>query len=160
MDPSELERLREQSGLSLDRDGRFLHEGLPVEHPRVLAMLHKGLGRSPDGRPIVRFGETWAYLAVEDTLYRVVQLTLSESSDGRLVRLVAHLDDDSAETVPFESTRFALSPDEVLCLRVKGGAEWARCAPGIHARLGAYLDQSSGALTLRTRDGDLTIGRR
>jgi hypothetical protein len=159
MDPGELERLRERSGLALDKDGRFLHEGTPVEHPRVVAMLHRGLGRAPDGRPTVRFGETWAYLQVEDTLYRAVQATLREAG-GVLAGLVAHLDDGTDHPVPLDGRSVALSDDDVLCLRVKEGAEWARTSPGVHARIAAHLVDTPAGLALRTASGDVGVGRR
>jgi hypothetical protein len=159
MDPVELERLRERSGLSLDKEGRFFHEGTAVEHPRVVAMLHRGLGRAPDGRPTVRFGETWAYLQAEDTLYRVVQVTMREAA-GVLTGLVAHLDDGTEQPVPLDGRSVALSDDEVLCLQVKDGTEWARTSPGVHARLAAHLVETPAGLALRTGGGDVGVGRR
>ena len=80
MESSELERLRSASGLSMDVDGTFRHEGVVVEHPRVVAMLRRGLGRAPDGRPIVRFGETWGYLTAAGDLFRVTSVSLEPAS--------------------------------------------------------------------------------
>ena len=37
MDPDLLHRLREQSGLRLDREGRFWHRSNLLEHARTLA---------------------------------------------------------------------------------------------------------------------------
>lgn len=159
MDPDRLERLRQDSRLFLDRDGRLFHEGVPVEHPRVLQAFHRGFARAPDGRPTVHFGGTWAYLQVEDTLYRVNELE-AVAREGRLERLVASLDDETTEDVPLEPGRIALSADEVLSIRVKGGTEWARCAPGAHALLGQFLVEQDGAFILPTALGPLAVGRR
>ena len=159
MDPDRLERLRQDSRLFLDRDGRLFHEGMPVEHPRVLKAFHRGFARSPDGRPTVHFGGTWAYLQVEDTLFRVTELELTESG-GRVCRLVATLDDETVEPVPLEPGRIALGSDGVLSVRVKQGSEWARCAPGAHALLGQFLDEQGAGLVLPTVAGDVAIGTR
>src|SRR5207245_9916372 len=66
MDPATLRQLREQSGLRLDKEGRFWHRGGPVEHARTLAALHQGIHRAADGRWATRIGKDWAYLDVED----------------------------------------------------------------------------------------------
>src|SRR2546428_13541633 len=66
MDPATLRQLREQSGLRLDKEGRFWHRGGPVEHARTLAALHQGIHRAADGRWATRIGRDWAYLDVED----------------------------------------------------------------------------------------------
>ena len=67
MDPQLLRKLREQSGLRLDREGRFWHRGDLLEHARTIAALHRGLHRAEDGRWAVRIGPEWAYVEVEDT---------------------------------------------------------------------------------------------
>ena len=50
MDPALLEKLRENSGLRLDKEGRFWHRGGAIEHARTLAVLHRGIHRAADGR--------------------------------------------------------------------------------------------------------------
>jgi hypothetical protein len=139
MDPAELERLRENSGLRLDRDGNFFHEGQPVEHPKVIAAFRRGLARSPDGRPIVRFGRTWAYIEVEGTLWRVVRVAFERDAAGHVAVCIASLDDGSEERVTPRPGWLGMGSGEVLCLRVRGGTEWARCLPEAHADLGAEL---------------------
>ena len=139
MDPSELERLRENSGLFLDRDGQFFHEGSPVEHPKVIAAFRRGLARSPDGRPIVRFGRTWAYLDVEATLWRVVRVSFERDGAGRIAACLASLDDGTEERIVPREGWLGMGTDEVLCLRIRGDTEWARCLPEPHADLGAEL---------------------
>ena len=61
-----LRKLREESGLRLDREGRFWHRGDLLEHARTVAALHRGLHRAADGRWAVRIGPEWAYVDVED----------------------------------------------------------------------------------------------
>ncbi|MFL5397716.1 MAG: hypothetical protein ACJ79P_07435, partial [Myxococcales bacterium] len=66
MDEELLRKLRESSGLRLDREGRFFHQGTPIEHTRTVATLHAGLHRAEDGRWATRIGRDWAYVDVED----------------------------------------------------------------------------------------------
>src|SRR5262245_13060798 len=62
-----LERFR-QTGIRLDREGRFWHEGIEVTHPRLRQALLRWLDRrDEDGRPILRLDERrYAYVDVED----------------------------------------------------------------------------------------------
>lgn len=158
-DPAQLERLREQSGLSLDMDGRFFHEGVAVEHPRVLAAFRRGLGRAPDGRPTVTFGPAWAYLQVEDTLYQA-RRALCEAAGEALAACTLRLDDGTEEPLALVPGAVALDAAGVLYVRVKGGREWARTIPEAHAALGAFVVGEGDGLALRTTAGDLPLGRR
>ncbi len=157
MEPAELERLRESSGLRLDRDGNFFHEGQSVEHPKVVAAFRRGLARSPEGRPIVRFGRTWAYIEVEGTLWRVVRVSVERDDEGHVVAVEALLDDGAFERVAASEGWLGIGPDEVLCLRVRGGTEWARCLPEAHADLGAELVPMDDGWALSTACGALPV---
>lgn len=67
--PDFLERLR-QSGIRIDREGRFWHEGETVRHEGLRQALFRWLDRlpPPDGRYVLRLDERrFAYLDVEDT---------------------------------------------------------------------------------------------
>ncbi len=121
----------------MDIDGTFRHEGVVVEHPRVVAMLRRGLGRSPEGRPIVRFGETWGYLEAAGDLFRVTSVSLEPASAPLFCRV--RLDDDTEERLDLAPGSVGLRPDGVLALRVKDGSEWARCLPAAHAVLGELI---------------------
>ena len=84
MDPALLEKLREASGLRLDREGRFWHRGTPVEHARTIAVLHQGIHRAPDGRWATRIGKEWGYLEVEDAalFVRRIEGTRAQLASG------------------------------------------------------------------------------
>jgi hypothetical protein len=67
--PEQLEKMR-QIGLVLDRSGRFLHQGAPVEHPRLHLALLRWLD-VVEGRDVVRLDDKrYAYLEVEDAHLR------------------------------------------------------------------------------------------
>jgi hypothetical protein len=64
-----IERLR-QSGIRVDREGHFIHEGAEVTHGGLRSALFRWLDRlpPPDGRYILRLDERrFAYLDVDDT---------------------------------------------------------------------------------------------
>ena len=52
----EVERLR-RSGIRLDAEGHFHHEGQPFRHAGFIAALWRWLDRNPDGRYVLRLDE-------------------------------------------------------------------------------------------------------
>jgi uncharacterized protein len=55
-----------ESSIVLSRDGRFFHEGTPVQHPGMHKAFASWLRRHPDdGRYILNNGYDWTYLTVE-----------------------------------------------------------------------------------------------
>lgn len=108
MDPALLDKLREQSGLRLDKEGRFWHRGDLIEHARTLAVLHQGIHRAPDGRWATRIGKEWGYLHVEDAALFVRRV------EGTRVQLA------SGEWVDFDPATLASGADDALYVRVRG----------------------------------------
>lgn len=158
MDPETLERLRENSGLRLDQEGRFWHEGVLVEHPKVALVFHKGLGRAADGRATLTVGRTWAYIEVEDVLYRVCQAVCTGAGEV-LESCTLRLDDASTEVLALTDGAVAIG-DDVLYARVKNGSEWARFSPEAQATLGPYLVEANGGWALVTADALVSVGER
>lgn len=157
-EPEWLQALRENSRIRLDREGRFWHEDVLVEHPKVAALFHRGLGRAPDGRPTLTVGPTWCYIEAEDTLY-LVRRAICEVQGERLASCLLRLDDGSEELLSLERGSLALDGEGVLHVRVKAGTEWARLIPEAHAALGRFVTGAEG-LALATVKGDLPIGER
>lgn len=72
-----------ESTLRLDREGRFWHEGAPVEHPGLRAALHRWISRYPiDGRYVLTNGYDWTYFTVDDAPFFVVGLRAGDGSVG------------------------------------------------------------------------------
>jgi len=87
----QIERFR-QTGIRLDREGRFWHEGAEVTHAGFRRALLRWLDRLPDGRPILRLDERrYAYVEVDDAEL----LVLSARWAGERAILV--LNDESEE---------------------------------------------------------------
>jgi hypothetical protein len=149
-----LERIR-RSGIRVDREGRFVHEGAEVTHEGLKRALFRWLDRlpPPDGRYVLRLDEQrFAYLDVDDTplvarAARVaggaVYLALSDGSEERL---------DPA----------TLSVDAAGVLRawVRGGRLEARLASSAVAAIADLLADDDGRPTLRLPDGPNPLARR
>jgi uncharacterized protein len=55
-----------ESTIVLTKEGRFFHDGAPVEHPGMKKAFASWLSRHPDdGRPILNNGYDWTYLTIE-----------------------------------------------------------------------------------------------
>lgn len=120
-----------ESSLRLDGEGRFWHDGVQVEHPRLLEALHRWIARHPtDGRFILSNGYDWTYFTVEDTPYFVRGLDLGEAP-----RLV--LSDGSRELFPQDGYRIGRAG--ALYCPVKGGRFEARFTPSAQTALAPLL---------------------
>lgn len=143
-DEETLRRLREQSGLSLDAEGRFLHRGEPITHALTLELLRRSFRREPDGRYAVSVGREVAYVSIEAAPYAVRAIV--PAPDGGAPRL--RLSDGSEERL--DPASLTLAADGVLCCTVKGDHP-ARFTRAGQLALGALLEEDppgSGCFTL------------
>ena len=138
----DLEKLREQSGLRLDKDGRFWHRGGLVEHARTLAVLHQGMHRAPDGRWATRIGKEWAYVEVEDTALFVRRI------DGVRAQLA------TGEWAEIQG--LAKGPDDALYATVRG--ERARLTRAAQLSLADALREEDGRFVVTLGGRRFEIG--
>jgi len=109
---AEIARLR-QSGIRLDAEGRFWHEGDEVTHHGLKAAFYRWLDREADGRWVLRLDERrFVYLEVEDAPFVVRSLRWQDD------RAYAQLSDGSEELLDLSSVR--LAKDEIAYATVKG----------------------------------------
>src|SRR5260370_23164074 len=143
MDPALLQRLREQSGLRLDQEGRFWHRGGLIEHARTLAVLHQGIHRAADGRWATRIGKEWGYLEVEDAALFVRRI------EGTRAQLA------SGEWAEIES--LASGAGDALYARVRG--ERARLTRAAQLSLADELREEAGGFVADLAGRRHPIGR-
>jgi hypothetical protein len=94
-----LERFR-RTGIRLDREGRFWHEGQPIAHAGLRRALLRWIDRLDDGRPVLRLdANRWAYVDVEDALL----LVTSARWDGD--RLLVRTNDGAEEELAYDTLR-------------------------------------------------------
>jgi hypothetical protein len=144
-DPSQaelLERLR-QSGIVIDREGRFVHEGAPIAHEGLRRALFRWLDRlpPPDGRHVLRLDERrFVYVDVEDTPLVARGLRW----EGERAQLA--LSDGSEE--PLDPDALTVDGAGVLRCAVRGGRLEARLATSAAAELAGRLADDGGRIVL------------
>jgi hypothetical protein len=133
LDPAALELLRASSGLSIDDEGRFLHRGEPITHPRTLEVLWRSLERVPDGRWLVRIGRESAYVDAGETPWRV--RGLAERDGAPPLLLLA-----GGAQEPLDPSTVTLGRDGVVRCRLASG-DHARFTRAGQLALAPYLDE-------------------
>jgi hypothetical protein len=147
-DPELIERLR-RSGIRIDREGQFIHEGEPVRHEGLRQALFRWLDRlDRDERDNVRVQrdtvryilrldeQRFAYIDVDDTPLVVRALRLAE---GGAVAL--QLSDGAEE--PLDPTTLTIDAEGVLRCWVRGGRIEARLATSAAAVLAERITETS-----------------
>jgi len=141
-DAAWLEKIR-RSGIRLDREGRFIHEGAEVTHEGLKRALFRWLDRlpRPDGRYVLRLDERrFAYLEdVEDTPLVARAARIDPAGAAWLA-----LSDGSEE--PLDPATLTVDDAGVLRAWVRGGRLEARLASSAAAAL-------ADAITLNEGDG-------
>ena len=141
-DAAFIEKLR-QSGLRVDREGRFMHEGAEVTHEGLRRALFRWLDRNGDGRYVLRLDERrFAYLDVDDTPL-VVRAARVDPAGGILLAL-----SDGAEE-PLDPTTLTLDEAGTLRAWVRGGRLEARLASSAAAALGDLIVDEGAGPSLR-----------
>jgi hypothetical protein len=132
-----LSREDRESGLVLDAEGQWRHEGGVVEHQRLAAALHRWLDVDPDtGRYVVRAGEQWCFVTVEDAPYMVRTIALQGAGQDLLVHL--RLSDGSVEELNYGSLR--QNEQHIMYCQVKGGRFPARFSRPAYFALGELFE--------------------
>jgi hypothetical protein len=132
---------REDSGIRLDREGRWWHDDELVEHPRIIEAFNTGLVPTEDGRFKLQFGQDWCFVTVEDAAYRVLAV------DERGESLSLRLSDRTSELL--DPAALFLSSDGVLVCKVKQGRATARFSRDAQFAIGEWMDEEDGSLVIR-----------
>lgn len=139
--PELIEKLR-QSGIRLDRNGTFWHEGAPVTHERFHKTLLRWLDRLPDGRPILRLDERrYAYVEVEDSDLLVVSMHW-QGEHGILT-----LNDGSEEEL--DGSTLSQSSDHAMYCKVRKGRLTARFLSPAYYVLAEKIEGTDDGFALR-----------
>src|SRR5450432_172748 len=148
-----LERLR-RSGIRIDREGRFVHEGALVQHEGLRRALFRWLDAEPDGRVVLRLdARRFANIDVDDTplVARAARL------DGERVLLA--LSDGAEEAL--DPATLTVDDAGVLRARVRSGKLEARLGTSAVAALAARLsEEAPGRPTLTLAGRRQEIARR
>jgi hypothetical protein len=139
--PEMIERLR-QTGIRLDREGRFWHEGAVVTHRGFQRALLRWLDRLDDGRPILRLDDKrYAYIDVDDADL----LALSARWQGE--RAFLTLNDESEEELAYDT--LAVGEGDALYCRARRGRLTARITTPAYYALAERIEPAAGGFALR-----------
>ena len=149
VDPNWIEKIR-QSGIRVDREGRFIHEGQEVTHEGLRRALFRWLDRLDDEqepertqRYVLRLdAKRFAYLDVDDT--PLVVRAARVDSDGAAWLALS----DGAEE-PLDPATLTLDAAGILRAFVRGGRIEARLASSAAATLADLIIEVDGRPALR-----------
>lgn len=133
---------REDSGLRIDRRGRWWHDDELVEHPNIIEAFNRGLRVMDDGRYQLHFGNDWCFVTVEQCGFMVIAVDEAEGE-----RFSVRLSDRTAEWLDLAS----LSKDDegVLVAKVKDGKALARFSREAQFQFAERLEELDGKLCVR-----------
>ena len=139
-----IERVR-RSGIKVDRQGRFWHQGGEVEHVGLRQALFRWLDRlpPPDGRYVLRLdAERFAYLEVEDTPLVATSLRFDDGG-----RALLGLQDGLEE--PLDPTTLTVDADGILRCQVRATQIEVRLDTSAAATLADKIEGPPDARVLR-----------
>jgi hypothetical protein len=133
---------REDSGLRLDKQVRWWHDGELIEHPHIIEAFNRGLRVTDDGRFQLHFGDDWCFVAVEACAFTVVAVDSASSE-----RLSIRLSDRTAEWL--QPHTLALDDEGVLTVEVKNGKARARFSRDAQFHMAEFLSVENEAVVVR-----------
>ncbi len=147
-----LENLR-RSGIRIDRQGQFIHEGEPVRHEGLRQALFRWLDRLPDGRHILRLDERrYAFLDVDDTPLVVPALRFASAGTVTLA-----LSDGGSETL--DPATLTVDEAGVMRCQVRGGRLEARLSTSAAATLADQIQDTPAGPLLRLGERRFPIAK-
>ena len=98
------------SGMRIARDGRWYHDGRPIERPAMVRLFASVLRREPDGSHVLVTPVEKLLIEVEATAFRATQMTMAGTGEQRRIGLT--LDSGDALIVgPDHSLTVLETPD-------------------------------------------------
>lgn len=133
---------REESGIRIDRRGRWFHDDEPIEHPNIIEAFNRGLSVKDDGKYVLTFGNDWCFVKVEACAFQAVAVDEAEGD-----RLSIRLSDRTAELIDFSG--LALDDEGVLTAPVKQGLARARFSREAQFQLAERFEVDGDRLAIR-----------
>jgi hypothetical protein len=75
------------SGMRIARDGRWYHDGRPIERPAMVRLFASVLRREPDGSHVLVTPVEKLLIEVEATAFRATQMTMAGTGEQRRIGL-------------------------------------------------------------------------
>lgn len=130
--------------ITLDSEGRWFHEGGPIEHPRIVELFNRSIERTPGGTFVLHVAPYTYPIEVEDAPLQVRRVELTGNPPAA-VQLF--LSDGSEE--PLDPATLRYVPERGFYCQVKGGRFTARFSRPAYYALAEHVDEENGAHILR-----------
>jgi hypothetical protein len=147
-----LERFR-RTGIRLDREGRFWHEGATIDHEGMRRAFFRWMDRLDDGRPILRLDENrYVYLDVDDAPL----LVTSARWDGD--RAFITTNDGAEQELAYDT--LAVADDDAMYCHVRNRKLEARLTTPAFHTISERIEETENGFALRAAGARHSIGRR
>ena len=118
--------------ITLDEEGRWWHEGDPIDNPRIVELFNRSIERTTGGTYVLHIAPFTYPIEVKDTPFFVRRCELQ----GDAARL--HLSDGSDEPLEVSSLRYV--PDRGFYCAVKNGSHKARFTRPAYYALAEHIE--------------------
>lgn len=126
--------------IRLDAAGKWTHEGLDFENPRIIDLFSRSVGRTEGGTWVLEIGHFTYPIEVEDTGFFVERVRLGESPP------IIELSDGTEE--PFSPEELSYGAGGRLYCTVKDGSFEARFKRNAYYRLAEHIEDDGEQWTL------------
>lgn len=130
--------------ITLDDEGRWWHEGDPIDNPRIADLFHRSIERTAGGTYVLHIAPFTYPIEVKDTPYFVRYFAL----DGETPRI--RLSDGSEEVLDVKSLRYVAGRGFYCQVKSndKGGTFSARFNRPAYYALAEHLEEDGGGYVL------------
>jgi len=127
--------------LAIDREGRWLNDGVEITHPRTIESFWRGFTRNERGKYVVRIGKEECPVHVHAAPYFVRRVDIGSDA------VMLQLSDGTRETLDPSTLR--LLDGRYLHCRVKGGAHEARFGRPAWHEIAERIEEGRDGTVLR-----------
>ncbi|MFN3197876.1 MAG: hypothetical protein ACE366_05595 [Bradymonadia bacterium] len=152
MDAEALDLLRRSLALTLDTEGRWLHEGAHFDNQRIADLFSRGIDLHPETQEaVVHIGNQWAYFTPVDEPYIALRLIFGDGT------LEAEL--NTFSTVPLGTDSLLCSEEGVIYARLDE-RRVARLSRRAHAQLTDVVEETEAGPVVQVGDQVWPINER
>lgn len=124
-----------------DAEGRWFHDGDPLQHPHLVRAFDRWIERADDGRYCLKNDINWAYFTLEGAPYFVRSVAV----EGTEVRVFLSNDRDEV----LDATTLRVGPEGALYCDVQGGTMVARFDRHAMFQLESLIGEDEKGATLK-----------
>lgn len=124
--------------IRLDATGKWTHEGLDFENPKITGLFSRSVGRTEGGTWVLEIGRFTYPITVDDTGFFVERIDLDQTPPQ------LHLSDETTDEL--DPATIEYKPEGRLYCDVKGGEFRARFKKPAYYALADYFVEEDGTI--------------